>query len=107
MTRAIVALVFCCTVTGVDLVLNDEVAAVQWATQAEVADVTAKPTPYASSTRSATTSDPRHASTTAPMCSTPRPGRRIDNFARASAQRGPDLLDRGKWRELGRRPLIG
>lgn len=36
MTRAIVALVFRCTITSGDLTLNDEVAAFRWATPAEV-----------------------------------------------------------------------
>ena len=39
MTRAIVALVFRCKITGGDLATSDEVAAFRWATAAEVAEL--------------------------------------------------------------------
>ena len=39
MTRAIIALVFRCTITGGDLATTDEVTAFRWATAAEVADL--------------------------------------------------------------------
>jgi ADP-ribose pyrophosphatase YjhB (NUDIX family) len=40
MTRAIVALVFRCKITGGDLASSDEVSAFRWATGAEVAELT-------------------------------------------------------------------
>ena len=42
MSRAIVALVFRCTVTGGELAVNDEVAGFRWATPAEAGDMTAE-----------------------------------------------------------------
>jgi ADP-ribose pyrophosphatase YjhB (NUDIX family) len=42
MTRAIVALVFRCTITSGHLTLNDEAAAFRWATPADVAHLTAE-----------------------------------------------------------------
>ena len=65
MTRAIIALVFRCKITGGDLAATDEVAAFRWAAGADVAGWPTKPTQSASSTRSAATSPQPCATTTA------------------------------------------